>query len=384
MMLRIAPGVRLASTADGLRVDLNGGKGRVATVTELAAATALPSVTGKNARGGARAEPVDVSRVSLKELEQQVHTAALQEDVAALQTIEDSLTTMHRVSFPQRRRPVVEGPVPLTSQERSAARKRAIRGALAGLPFFGRSVRSEAKAQAVRHAEDFVQASQVARAIAAQHRQAVVDDTWYDLAEHHPATVIEAVERTLRETATDCTCVDAGRLEGSTRTYVTVILTFASPELVRDRGPGMSPTGRRMMRRRTRAERNAVYLTALASMTLATVKHVISVAVAADDVNLVIVRRTGAAAGALEPIYVGSLSREAVTLRPPQADPVPLFLSAAMREMRFEGSAHDLIALEVDDELADIIATCERALADAKVDAVLNTVRPRVVRAVPG
>jgi hypothetical protein len=147
--------------------------------------------------------------------------------------------------------------------------------------------------------------------------------------------------------------------------------SYPGLDIVGERGPGVSSSGRRMMRRRTRAERNTLYLSGLASFALATVRRAISVAVAADDVHVIVVRPTGDGDG-LEPIYVGSLSREAVTLRPSLADPVPLLLGSAVCQMQFDGPAHDLLALEPEPHVAAVVRACAEALADGQLETLLR------------
>ena len=70
----------------------------------------------------------------------------------------------------------------------------------------------------------------------------------------------------------------------------------------------------------------------------------------------------------LEPIYVGSLSREAITLRPALADPVPLLLGSAVRPLQFDGPAHDLVAVTPHDDVTDIVRRCVAALDDGVVE----------------
>jgi hypothetical protein len=81
-----------------------------------------------------------------------------------------------------------------------------------------------------------------------------------------------------------------------------------------------------------------------------------------------VVRRTG---DGLEPIYVGSLSREAITLRPALADPVPLLLGSAVRPLQFDGPAHDLVAVTPNDDITDIVRRCVAALDDGVVETEL-------------
>ena len=174
--------------------------------------------------------------------------------------------------------------------------------------------------------------------------------------------------------ACGCTCVDAGWDADTSRGYVTIVSRYPGVDIVAERGPGVSSSGRRMLRRRTRAERNSLYLSGLASFALATARRAISVAVAADDVHLVIVRPPEDGNG-LEPIYVGSLSREAVTLRPSLADPVPLLLGSALLPLQFDGSAHDLLAVASDADVMDIVRRCVEATDDVRLDALPDDAR---------
>ncbi len=102
---------------------------------------------------------------------------------------------------------------------------------------------------------------------------------------------------------------------------------------------------------------------------LAAVKQVDSVAPAADDVNVVVVRPTRNHAS-VEPIYVGTLDREDVALRHPEADPQPLLVgSAAPDGIRLLGPDREVAALDpardTDHTLHEIVAACRAALSTA-------------------
>ncbi|NUO92577.1 MAG: hypothetical protein HOQ18_17380 [Dermatophilaceae bacterium] len=349
--LRVAPEVRLSSTASGLRASLDAGP---------VARTGLPAdvrTTGDH--------------VSMAQLEQRVRDAQATEDVAALGAAEEILGSLHLDNHPLRRRPEPPDAAPLPAKDRAAFQRRAFRAALPQVPLLKWAERARAKAAAETEARSFGEAMDVAHAVVSQRRAVAVEDQWRELSEHDPTTVIAELDAHFAVAECGCTCVDAGWDVETSRGYVTVVCRYPALDIVGERGPGVSSSGRRMMRRRTRAERNALYLTGLASFTLATVRRSISVAVAADDVHVVVVRPTAEGDG-LEPIYVGSLSREAVTLRPSLADPVPLLLGSAVCQMQFHGPAHDLVALDADPHVLEVVRACTEALADEQLDTLLR------------
>ncbi|GAB3873143.1 hypothetical protein [Terrabacter terrigena] len=351
LLLRVAPQVRLSSSASGLRASLD---------------------AGPAAYVGVRADvPSTGEHVSLTQLEQRVRAAHAAEDVVALGAAEETLGSLHLDNHPLRRRPEPPDSGPLPTQERTALQRKAFRAALPQVSLFKWADRTRARAAAETEARSFAQALDVANAVVKQHRVVAVEDQWLELSEHDPATVIAELDAHFAAAECGCTCVDAGWDDETSRGYVTVVGRYPGLDIVGERGPGVSSSGRRMLRRRTRSERNALYLSGLASFALATVRRAISVAVAADDVHVIVVRPTAEGDG-LEPIYVGSLSREAVTLRPSLADPVPLLLGSAVCQMQFEGSTHDLVALDPDPHVTEVVRACAEAMADEQLDTLLR------------
>ena len=371
LLLRVAPEVRLSPSASGLRASLAAGSDATPglVTSGVLVGTGVGSRTGS---GGALVDPPSTTEhVSLAQLEQQVRDAHASGDVQALSSVEETLGSLHLDNHPLRRRPEVPESGPIPSKERSALQRTAFRAALPQVSVFKRSARARAKAIAEAEALGFGNALDVAQSVLTQHRAAAVEKSWQDLVDHDPCTVIAELDAHFASAECGCTCVDAGWEADTSRGYVTVVGRYPSLEIVGERGPGASSSGRPMLRRRTRSERNAVYLSELASFTLATARRAISVAVAADDVHVIVVRPTEDGQG-LEPIYVGSLSREAVTLRPSLADPVPLLLGSAIRQMKFEGPAHDLVAIDPDTDVMDVVRACTEALADETVGGLLR------------
>ena len=245
-------------------------------------------------------------------------------------------------------------------------RQRCLEAELHGVERPSRGELAAAKAAAEPRAEELLRASRVAREVQSQRRQALADAAWLLLGAHDPATVVAVVDEALRLSGSDLTCLDAGTDVTTQRAYVTVLLRFAPLVVIADEVVEGS-NGRGSRRPRTPRERQLAYAAGLASAVLAAVKQVDSVAPAADDVNVVVVRPTRNHAS-VEPIYVGTLDREDVALRHPEADPQPLLVgSAAPDGIRLMGPDREVAALDpardTDHSLHEIVAACRSALS---------------------
>ncbi|MFC7595951.1 hypothetical protein ACFQU3_11575 [Terrabacter sp. GCM10028922] len=369
LLLRVAPEVRLQSSASGLRAMLAPRAG------DGASRARVRMGTGIGAREAAESRPGPGSSASgpptVGELEERARAAQQSGDLYALRAIEEALGSLHVETHAPRRRPEPPEPPVISGKERTDLQRKAFRAALPQISLFKRAARAKAKAIAETEADGFSRTVEVAHSVIAQHRAAVLDDEWNELAGHDRCAVIAELDADFAAAGSGATCIDAGWESDTGRGYVTVVARYPGLDIVGERGPGVSSSGRRMLRRRTQSERNAIYLGGLASFALATARRVIAVAVASDDVQLVVVRQAATGHG-LEPIYVGCLSREAVTLRPVLADPVPLLLGSAARPMQFDGPSHDLVAVAPDPDVMDIVRLCAEALADEEVDELLE------------
>ena len=369
LLLRVAPEVRLHSSASGLRATLAPPAADGASRSGVRLGTGIGAREAAASRSGPGSSPAAPPTVG--ELEERARAAQQSGDLFALRAVEEALESLHLETHPPRRRPEPPEPPLISGKERTDLQRKAFRAALPQISLFRRAARAKAKAIAETEADGFTRTVDVAYAVIAQHRAAVLDDEWNELAGHDRCAVIAELDADFAAADCGATCVDAGWEPDTSRGYVTVVARYPGLDIVGERGPGVSSSGRRMLRRRTQSERNVIYLGGLASFALATVRRAIAVAVASDDVQLVVVRRTAAGDG-LEPIYVGSLSREAVTLRPVLADPVPLLLGSAVRPMQFEGPSHDLVAVAPDPDVMEIVRACAEALADEEVDELLE------------
>ena len=398
--IRLSPLLRLVGDRSGVRAQFTVGGPAAAAISDVMA-PAVEATVGRSGRAvdrssaetassrrgffrgrrdrsdpgggdGAAVRPVGrggpVAGVDVSVLTRRALEARRVKDLDAALAVEQDLRSLHRRSFPSIRRPVVPPLPALGSDEEAAVRQRCLEAELHGVERPSRGELAAAKAAAEPRAEELLRASGVAREVQSQRRQALADAAWLLLGAHDPATVVAVVDEALRLSGSDLTCLDAGTDATTQRAYVTVLLRFAPLVVIADEVVERT-NGRGSRRPRTPSERQLAYAAGLASAVLAAVKQVDSVAPAADDVHVVVVRPTRNNAS-VEPIYVGTLDREDVALRHPEADPQPLLVSSAAPDgIRLLGPDREVAALDpardTDRSLHDIVAACRAALSSA-------------------
>ena len=318
---------------------------------------AQASRSGLGAPGGA---------VATGELLRRALAARREDDRVAAAAVEIELRSLHRQPFPPLRPPARVEAVSLTPAEHAAIRQRSLDVEGADEKGLSRAEGQRRRQLADGRAAAVIRATDVARAVLAGRRQALAEGAWRLLREHDAITVVTVVDEAMRLSGSDVTCIDAGTHPATERGYVTVVLRFPPPVVVPDFAVEAGAGGRQAWQPRSPFERNLAYASGLASAVLAVAKQVDSVALGADDVNVVVVRPTRNGR-AVEPIYVGTLDREDVSLRHPDADPLPLVLAAAQPNgIRIFGPDREVAALErasdTDGSLAEIVEACRDAV----------------------
>jgi hypothetical protein len=407
--IRLSPILRLVAHPSGLRVQFRVGGPVAAALADVmtpaieaatpgltAAQSGQPGQQGRSGRGGRGGRPGGLrllrrgrrddsdlpvegsaapgghpgaGALSIRELARRALAARRETDRDAALAVERDLCSLHRQAFGAIRPPAVAPFVPVTASETSAIRQKALAATGAGAKGLSRAESTELKALAAERADAFVRASNVARRVIADRREALASGAWQLLEAHDPAAVVAVVDEALRLSGNDITCLDAGTDPVTQRAYVTVLVRFATIGIVAEEGREVTPSGRASWRARTAWERNGVYAAGLASVVLAAAKQVDSIAPATDDVNVVVVRPTRNGRG-VEPVYVGRLDREDASLRHPEADPLPLVISSAVPHgIRIHGPEREVTALDhaadVDGALREIVDACRAADAQA-------------------
>lgn len=136
--------------------------------------------------------------------------------------------------------------------------------------------------------------------------QQELDQAWARLQANEPEVTLPALKKAFADNEAPA---EAIRCEGD---RTTVVMRFSLPEdLIPERKPARTPTGKRTLKKRTKTEINALYLEALGSNVLATVKEAFAVAPGTETIQLLVVRRETDKknAGQLAPIYVGEFNR---------------------------------------------------------------------------
>jgi hypothetical protein len=136
--------------------------------------------------------------------------------------------------------------------------------------------------------------------------QAELDADWAKLQANDPDATIEALEAAFADNESPAAPLNC---EGD---RTTVVMQFASPEaIVPERKPSRTPTGKRTLKKRTKTEINALYVEALGSNVLATVKEAFAVAPGTQVVQMLVIRRETDKkhAGGLAAIYLGEFGR---------------------------------------------------------------------------
>jgi hypothetical protein len=363
--IKLAPGVRVRASTRGVRasvgpraarVHVGSGRTRISsgvgpfTVSSgLGVRQASPrraSTSGSRSTGG--------QRVTLAHLERQARAAERAQQIADIAALEEQLTGLHREDFAPTQHEVLPDPTQPAPADVATLRRDLTRTALAGISWFHRAERRNAKAAAAAAATDLARRQHVAAIIAAQRAQVDLDESWDALGRHDPDTVIEAVDAAFADNASESTCVDAGHDDIAGGRYVTCVVLFGTADLIPDHRPALTPGGKPTLRKRTKTDRNALYTQALASTVLATVKEALAVAVAADQTRILVVRQaiqSSPATQALEVVYLGTFHRDRLqAVDWASVNPIDQLLSADGCQLNLKGSTREVVPVSTEDE----------------------------------
>ncbi|WP_263119332.1 hypothetical protein [Cellulomonas sp. RIT-PI-Y] len=296
-------------------------------------------------------------RPSLAQLER----AAQAEEVTQ---IERQLTSLHLEQFPA----AVPEPIPAPEPtDVDVVAKEYQRAAVKGIAFYRPGQRRAAKERA--RAEAVSQAARVDADNLRIYREwlAAAAADFQRLVEHDPTTVISAVDTAFADNASESTCVDAGIEQDGTR-YTTVVIVFDSADLIPEKAAVLTPAGKPTLKKRTKTDRNALYVRALASTVLATVREALMTSPSTDEVRVVVLRRDRRAAGPerrVEPIYAATFERGPLEqVRPALVDLDHILTQIPDARFVRRGVTAEVMPLgtDDDDELRQLAAQFTRAL----------------------
>ncbi len=161
VLLRVAPEVRLSSSASGLRATLEGERSRPDT--------GVGSRLASN-----RSAPTADEHPTLTELEARARQAQKSDDLPALWSVEETLRSLHLENHPLRRRPEPPEAGGLPAKERALLERKRVRGGpAAGVGVQAGGAQPRHGPTAETEADSFSRALDLAQVVIAQHRAAV-------------------------------------------------------------------------------------------------------------------------------------------------------------------------------------------------------------------
>lgn len=164
----------------------------------------------------------------------------------------------------------------------------------------------QARASVAEDLPERVAVEQERREVARAAEQQELDDEWAKLQANDPEVTLPALKKAFADNEASATAI---KCDGD---RTTVLMRFSAPEsIVPERKPARTPTGKRTLKKRTKTELNALYVQALGSNVLATVKETFAVAPGTEVVDLIVVRRETDEEnnGQMAPIYFGEFHR---------------------------------------------------------------------------
>lgn len=142
-----------------------------------------------------------------------------------------------------------------------------------------------ARAAVAEDLPERVAAEQERREVVRAAEQQELDNTWAKLQANDPEVTLPALKKAFADNDAPASAL---KCNGD---RATVVMRFSAPEaIVPERKPARTPTGKRTLKRRTKTEINSLYLEALGSSVLATVKETFAAAPGTEVVELVVVR----------------------------------------------------------------------------------------------
>ncbi len=236
------------------------------------------------------------------------------------------------------------------------------REALKGVSLFARAERRAAKARAAEAAAQAVRAEEARRAEDHRQAQAALDAAWQALMTNEPEAVLHAIEAAFADNEVPAAAVDVQGVR------VTLLMMAPDVALVPERKPALTPTGKPTLKKRTKAEFNDLYVSAMASYVLATVKEALAVAPGLQEANIIVLRRepsAGLGDDRLIALFAGRFPR--TLLEGARWDAIDLArvldeVPDALLNRR--GRTGELAPLDLDDEpeLAEVVSHVQRAL----------------------
>jgi hypothetical protein len=279
--LRIAPGVRISATGRGLRAGIGPraarihvGSGRPGVSTGAGPLTLFTGIGGTQRRSP-----------SISSYERQVRAAERQQQLDAVAALDRSLLQLcqaHLEDFEPAEHPKATDPEPVDPK---LIRKALRDEATEGISALSLGKRRAAKQEADAKLDDAVAKEQERRAKEQIDQQSRLDEAWKQLCANDSGIVLAVLEAAFEDNEAPAAAIHCDRDQ------VQVLVRWPTLDaVVGERKVATTPTGRPTHHKRSKTERNELYLEAMASNALATAKEAFAMAPAIGSVALMVIR----------------------------------------------------------------------------------------------
>jgi hypothetical protein len=189
-----------------------------------------------------------------------------------------------------------------------------------------------------------------------------LDAEWAKLIANDPMTTIAVLEQAFADNEAPAAPIDC---DGE---RTTVVMQFSPPEtVVPERKPARTPGGKRTLKKRTKTETNALYLEALGSNVLATVKEAFAVAPGTKVAQILVIRHETDKkyAGELAAIYVGEFDRDRYDTSN-HGNPASTLVSAPEAVLSLKGKTEQVSPIDLSErpDLQEVLAQVTSGLKD--------------------
>jgi hypothetical protein len=350
---RIAPGVRIRASSRGIRTSIGPRAARVHVGSGgLGFSTGAGPVGFYTSVGGRSRRPQVASQQRQLAAAQRQYAAQQREAEARhIAEILQRLLNLHRQTFPDAAPPIAPEPAPPDS---TAIRARQRAAHLRGLRFWRFKDRAQARARADEAADADIRAQLAHLADQRARWQQSLNEWWVALQRNDADTVIDTLERVFEDNEAPAAAVG---VDGST---VSLVVLAPGADLIPERIPSTTPTGRLSFRKLTGTERAALYRTLLCAHVLLTVREAFATAPGLTAARIAVVRRSPVGTGCLMAVQFARADLDRVPWQSADADGI-VGQSGTDLRINPRGRTKDLQPLDVsaDPDLAAVLAALD-------------------------
>lgn len=352
---RIAPGVRIRASSRGIRTSIGPRAARIHVgsggVGFSTGAGPVGFYTSLGGGGRTRRPQVASQQRQLAAAQRQYAAQRREAEARHIAEILDRLLNLHRQAFPVATAPIAPEPA---APDGATIRRRQRASHLQGVGFWQFKARAQAKARADAAADGEIRAALAQLAEQRARWQLSLNEWWAALQRNDADTVIDTLERVFEDNEAPAAAVgvDAG--------LVSLVVLAPVADLIPERIPATTPTGRLSFRKLTGTERAALYRTLLFAHVLLTVREAFATAPGLTGARIAVVARSTVGTGCLMAVQFARADLDRVAWQSADADSI---VGQAGTDLRINprGRTRDLQPLDVsaDPDLAALLAAVD-------------------------